>query len=255
MIEENLLGHFCYFPERLGFEIRTIGKVTAVNCRMRSRNVAYGAGSVEQVMDFFQEEPFTWWIYDSGAMRSKLLERGFNKDRMHCAMICDLTKYEQSELKELAKVEHWRESTVQDPILQVHRVSDDVFLEDFLSVLDTHDPEARNFYLCDAAKVMECREEWLYERFEERLYVGYVTGAAVVIGSFANNNVTNTSSICSLLSMQADCCYEVQLVRYFMYLAKLSEQSHVTMVVPGEKGGAYLPLGFKTSNLESYENK
>lgn len=259
-VEENFLGHLCYFPERLGYEIRRVNQVTVVNCSTKEFNVAFGVGSeddIQIVIEAFQNKPFTWWVSTQcEAFTSILSRKNFVLQKKECVMICDLSKYEVSELEELSKISKRQQSTLQNPILQIHRVSDEVFMEDFLNVLGEHDPTACNFYRSNKEELMECREEWLYEPYEERLYVGYINGEPVVIGTLAHNYENNSAGIFSLLSKSgSDLDVVNDMIRCFMYWAKLNRHEFVTLSVPSEQASRYTQLGFIQTDEEigSYE--
>ena len=100
-IEKNHLGHFAYFPKKLGFDVFEMNGVTIIHCGLKTSmfNITYGSpkdvtSALDHINKIYKGEPFAWWIPPSAhnpLTTKTLIKNGFIIETLEHAMICDLS--------------------------------------------------------------------------------------------------------------------------------------------------------------------
>ncbi len=245
LISQNHLGHFKYLPQALGYKIERFKGVDIINCGLGTSmfNIAFGSiegeqqevhGHVTAVMDLFKGQPFAWWVPPSksnATLATVLEERGFIKECAEDAMLMDLSICDHSPLKTK---------------LEVKKASDPQGLEDFISIIEPYDANARAFYEKLTPELMAGNEE---------LYVGYANHEPVVIAILYTH--AGTSGIFSLITKPEarNKGYGSDMMRYLLSKATAKGSQYATLSASSEAGyNIYERLGFQAmGQFDCYE--
>lgn len=240
-IEQNHLGHFAYLPKILGFDVRQINGITAINCGLKTSmfNIAYGLSNdfnsvIKKIIKFYKGQSFAWWIPPSqhNSDASKIfIENGFVIETTEHAMICDLRN-----------PIHFVPKT--GLIIKVVTIAS--LLKDFISVLEPYDPCVSLFY-------ERMNDELLNKN--EKLVVGYKCGQPVSIGILFV--FQKSAGIFSLVTSEYEqgLGYGTDMMLFLMKLARDHGCGSVTLSASSDAGyRIYERLSFsKVGEFECFE--
>lgn len=189
---------------------------------------------VQEVIDFFEKQPFAWWISpscDPYWIRGVLKETFQNHSTEH-AMACDLSKYD-------CNVTHG---------LEIQQVLSLTQLNDFISMLEPYDSSARAFF-------KEIKEWMLKEN--ERLFVGYENGVPVVISSLYIDRENSNAGIFNLITKEErrGLGFGTKMMHHLLKYAKDHHLNYASLIASSDSGyRIYQRLGFETlGKFECFE--
>ena len=237
LVEANALGHFCYFPKQLGFNVSQLGRLTLINCQLGSSmfNIVWGGlkdeatkmrAEINAVISKFNQQPFAWWVPPSEVSESQrdlMQQMGFVVEAAEHAMVCNV-------MDEL-------ESNSLPDGFQIVATEDAVSLDQFTHVIASYDNTARSFYKRLKASDLVG---------QERCYVGIDNGKPVAIGSIFVNR--DSAGIFNVITSE-DCQGRgvgTAIMRHLLEQAKALGAKHVTLSASSDSGfRIYERLGFK----------
>lgn len=238
-IEASALGHFRFFPEKIGHRVEEEKGLTFIICGLGSSmfNIVYGGGNAESIHDVINEfngQPFAWWVppsQHSPELTDKLQKSGFKVEAAEQAMICDLSAFE------------YDENTID---LEIAQATNRDQLNDFISVLEPYDHTARLFYEQLPISLLDANE---------KLFVGYKEDKPVVIGILYHQD--DTAGIFSLLTdeSQRGQGLGTKMMRYMMNAAKENGAKFASLSASSDSGfRIYERLGFNSvGRFECFE--
>lgn len=242
-IELNHLEHFIFLPKNLGCSIKELNGLTLIKSGLNTSmfNIAYGtldkpitSQYVEEVKQAFSNQPFAWWVPQSKhnpVLTNLLLKSGFILETTEHAMICNL---------EVPLSFNNKTDLLIKPALDTNT------LDDFISVLEPYDSQAKVFYKRIDEGLLQAKE---------RLVVGYLNSKPIVIGIlFLQGKSAGIFSIITDESFRGN-GYGTDIMTFLMNHCKSQGCKSVTLSASSDSGyRIYKRLGFiKIGEFECFE--
>lgn len=288
IVESNHLEHFKFLPSKLGFDIKVLNNITMINSGFQTSmfNIAYGYSNdlacnqvsssdsssddlsvISVIKKAFSIDsnslPFAWWIPQyqcSDSLKKTLLDDSFSIETTEHAMILDLQKVDYKDLTLKTK-------------LKIKAVEESDTLEDFISVLEVYDENARTFYekLKDYILDNSKDKHAILSKDQEQLFVGYAQSInksdnneskliPVIIGILFINTSNDifSSGIFSLITKEEERGngYGTDMMRFLIQFSKDMKCKFVTLSASSDSGyRIYERLGFeKVGEFECFEH-
>lgn len=237
LIEKIHLLHFISLPKKFGFTISEYHGAAMVYCGLGSSmfNIVYGALStdpshwpqdIQRIIDFFNGQPFAWWIPPSvrnQAFSDMLTHTGFVMGTYEHAMLCDLHTIQDHDTKHP---------------LRIQRVEKNQELADFVSVIEPYEASARLFYTQYAGNISP--------HDAELLFVGYLDDQPITIATLYET--TDAAGIFNLFTREdvRREGYSIAMVEHLLAYTKKHNRRYATLLASGEAGHkTYQHLGFE----------
>lgn len=277
-IERNIFGHLKYLPRLFRFNVQKNNLITVVNCELgspmfnivfdshleqwakwqqdseirttddrskkyksffslffpfffTSASSYYGkkfiSNYIDKVILSFKEQPFYWLIgpsCDPKWLKSILLEKGLTLKKTQQCLLYDP-----------------RKDTISDDSLiklNVKRVEDEETLQDFITIIQTKDPNFRKFY-----------EKLVFptSHINEKLFVGYDQNEPAIAGvMYVESEAVGIYNL--WCKVNTDDCeeYRINMARYLVRYAQLKNYNRISLLTSNSvEHHIYELIGFR----------